>query len=206
MNSIDAVICTHGLWAHGSGMYLIKRHLEREYGMKGLVFNYPSVTKTLDENAGRLARFIEELKLAIPYEGDTVHFEVERLSIEPFDLEEHVPHDLVIDRLTHWFNPRREWIKKAILLDDVYVFNNPWSVQSMEKLTTYCAMIRLGLPIPRTWLIPPQPKWTASNGPSRPSGTPLSRLCSSVPAVPVATSRWFPKSTSSGEGSKPTTS
>jgi pimeloyl-ACP methyl ester carboxylesterase len=41
-------------------MYLIKRHLEREYGMKGLVFNYPSVTKTLDENAGRLARFIEE--------------------------------------------------------------------------------------------------------------------------------------------------
>jgi hypothetical protein len=26
----------------------------------------------------------------------------------------------------------------------------------MEKLTTYCAMIRLGLPIPRTWLIPPK--------------------------------------------------
>ena len=99
---------------------------------------------------------MRELRLAIPYEGDTVSFEVERLSIDPFDLEEHVPHDLVIDRLTHWFNPRREWIKKAILLDDVYVFNNPWSVQSMEKLTTYCAMIRLGLPIPRTWLIPPK--------------------------------------------------
>jgi pimeloyl-ACP methyl ester carboxylesterase len=41
-------------------MYLVKRHLEREYGMKAFVFNYPSVTKTLDENAGRLARFIEE--------------------------------------------------------------------------------------------------------------------------------------------------
>jgi hypothetical protein len=26
----------------------------------------------------------------------------------------------------------------------------------MEKLTTYCAMIRLGFPIPRTWLIPPK--------------------------------------------------
>jgi hypothetical protein len=99
---------------------------------------------------------MRELDLKIPYEGDTVRFEVERLSIEPFDLEEHVPHDLVIDRLTHWFNPRREWIKKAILLDDVYVFNNPWSVQSMEKLTTYCAMIRLGLPVPKTWLIPPK--------------------------------------------------
>jgi pimeloyl-ACP methyl ester carboxylesterase len=60
VNSIDTVICTHGLWAHGTGMYLIRRHLEREYGMKGFTFNYPSVTKTLDENAGRLARFIEE--------------------------------------------------------------------------------------------------------------------------------------------------
>ena len=104
---------------------------------------------------------MRQLDLAIPYDGETVRFEVERLSIEPFDLEEHVPHDVVIDRLTHWYNPRREWIKKAILLDDVYVFNNPWSVQSMEKLTTYCAMIRLGLPIPKTWLIPPKEyeKW-----------------------------------------------
>ena len=99
---------------------------------------------------------MRKLDLRIPWQGDTVCFDVERLSIEPFDLEEHVPHHLVIDRLTHWFNPRREWIKKAILLDDVYVFNNPWSVQSMEKLTTYCAMIRLGLPIPKTWLIPPK--------------------------------------------------
>ena len=60
VNAIDTVVCTHGLWSHGTGMYLIKRHLEREYGMKALIFNYPSVTKTLDENAGRLARFIEE--------------------------------------------------------------------------------------------------------------------------------------------------
>jgi pimeloyl-ACP methyl ester carboxylesterase len=41
-------------------MYLVKRHLEREYGMTAFVFNYPSVTRGLDENAGRLARFIEE--------------------------------------------------------------------------------------------------------------------------------------------------
>jgi len=99
---------------------------------------------------------MRQLDLSIPMDGDSLRFEVERLSIEPFDLEEHVPHDVVIDRVTHWFNPRREWIKKAILLDDVYVFNNPWSVQSMEKLTSYCAMIRLGIPIPKTWLIPPK--------------------------------------------------
>lgn len=60
VNSIDTVICTHGLWARGAGMYLVKRHLEREYRMTAYVFNYPSVTGTLDENAGRLARFIEE--------------------------------------------------------------------------------------------------------------------------------------------------
>ena len=41
-------------------------------------------------------------------------------------------------------------------MDGLYVFNNPWSVQSMEKHTTYCAMMHLGMPIPETWLIPPK--------------------------------------------------
>jgi hypothetical protein len=99
---------------------------------------------------------LNRLALQIPYKGDTVGIEVERMTIEPFDLEEHTPYDVVIDRLTHWYYVRREWIKKAVLLDDVYVFNNPWSVQSMEKLTSYAAMIRLGFPIPKTWLLPPK--------------------------------------------------
>ena len=87
---------------------------------------------------------------------ETVRFEVERVTIEPFDLRQPVGYDVVIDRLTHWHANTREWIKKAILLDDMYVFNNPWSVQSMEKQTTYCAMIRLGLPVPETWMVPPK--------------------------------------------------
>jgi hypothetical protein len=41
-------------------------------------------------------------------------------------------------------------------MDGLYVLNNPWSVQSMEKHTTYAAMMHLGLPIPETWLIPPK--------------------------------------------------
>ena len=41
-------------------------------------------------------------------------------------------------------------------MDDLYVLNNPWSVQSMEKHTSYCAMMRLGMPIPETWMIPPK--------------------------------------------------
>ncbi len=85
---------------------------------------------------------------------ETIRFDVDRVTIEPFDLRKPVDYDVVIDRLTHWYANTREWIKKSILLDDLYVFNNPWSVQSMEKQTTYCAMMRLGLPIPDTWMIP----------------------------------------------------
>ena len=77
-------------------------------------------------------------------------------SIEPFDLRQPCKYDVVIDRLTHWYHTSREWIKKAILMDGLYVFNNPWAVQSMEKHTTYCAMMRLGMPIPETWMVPPK--------------------------------------------------
>lgn len=98
---------------------------------------------------------LKTMDLAIPWKGDTVRFDVERMTIDPFDVREPRRYDLVIDRLTHWYHTRREWIKKAVIMDDVYVFNNPWAVQSMEKLTTYAGMIRLGFPIPETWLVPP---------------------------------------------------
>ena len=99
---------------------------------------------------------LQELDLAIPDGNDTLTFEVERVQIEPFDLMQGCKYDVVIDRLTHWYHTSREWIKKAITMNDLYVFNNPWSLQSMEKHTTYCAMMRLGLPVPDTWMIPPK--------------------------------------------------
>lgn len=99
---------------------------------------------------------LERLDLSIPWEGDTVEFDVERMTIDPFDVRQPTKYHVVVDRLTHWYHTRREWIKKAVVLDDVYVFNNPWSVQSMEKLTTYAGMIRLGFPVPETWLVPPR--------------------------------------------------
>jgi hypothetical protein len=58
--------------------------------------------------------------------------------------------------LTHWYHTSREWVKKAVLMNGLYVLNNPWTIQSMEKHTTYVAMMRLGLPIPKTWLVPPK--------------------------------------------------
>lgn len=99
---------------------------------------------------------LRRLDLALPVNGDLLRFACERVTIEPFKLSQPVKYDVVIDRLTHWMHTSREWIKKAVLLDDLYVYNNPWSLQAMEKQTTYCAMMRLGMPIPETWLIPPK--------------------------------------------------
>jgi hypothetical protein len=99
---------------------------------------------------------LKRLDLAVPVGGDVVRFEVERVTIEPFDLRQPCRYDLVIDRLTHWYHTSREWIKKAVVMDGLYVFNNPWAVQAMEKHTSYCAMMRLGLPIPETTMLPPK--------------------------------------------------
>jgi len=101
-------------------------------------------------------QILGRLALAIPQGADTLAFEASRVTIEPFDLRQSVRYDLVIDRLTHWYHTSREWIKKAIVLNDTYVFNNPWSLQANEKHTTYCAMMRLGLAVPETWMLPPK--------------------------------------------------
>ncbi|GAB4141097.1 MAG: hypothetical protein Fur0037_07820 [Planctomycetota bacterium] len=96
------------------------------------------------------------LDLSIESEQGRVRFAVERIPIEPLGLRDRVEHAVVIDRLTHWYPPRREWIKKAVLMDGVYVYNNPWTVQAFEKHSTYCAMMALGMPIPDTVLVPPK--------------------------------------------------
>jgi len=99
---------------------------------------------------------LKRADLAIDWQGDKVHVEVDRVTIEPFDLRQPCEYDVVVDRLTHWYHTSREWIKKSVLMDDLYVFNNPWSLQSMEKHTAYCAMMRLGLDVPDTVMVPPQ--------------------------------------------------
>jgi hypothetical protein len=97
-----------------------------------------------------------ELRLQIPHQRELVEIACDRVTVEPFDLRQPCRYDVVIDRLTHWFHTSREWIKKAILLDGLYVLNNPWAVQSMEKQTSYCALMALGFPVPETWMVPPR--------------------------------------------------
>jgi hypothetical protein len=86
--------------------------------------------------------------------GTEHHYDVERMTIEPFDLRSKPRHDLVIDRLAYWYYHPREWLKKVALMDGVYLLNSPFTFQAMEKHAAYCAMLRLGLKIPDTVLVP----------------------------------------------------
>ena len=86
--------------------------------------------------------------------GRVHEVEAERLTIEPFELTDPVRPGLVIDRLAYWYYHPREWLKKAALMDGTYLLNSPFTFQSMEKHSAYCAMLRLGLKIPRTVLVP----------------------------------------------------
>jgi hypothetical protein len=81
-------------------------------------------------------------------------FDTERITIEPFSLRDRPRYDLVIDRLAYWYYHPREWLKKVALMDGVYLLNSPFTFQSMEKHAAYCAMIRLGLKVPETVLVP----------------------------------------------------
>jgi hypothetical protein len=97
-------------------------------------------------------RFTSTLK----YRGQLHKINIERIRIHPFHLNASTTYNLVIDRLAYWHYNPREWLKKAALLNGTYLLNNPFTFQSMEKHSAYCAMIRLGLNIPDTWLIPPK--------------------------------------------------
>ena len=39
-------------------------------------------------------------------------------------------------------------------MDDVYLLNSPFTFQSMEKHSAYCALMRLGMHVPDTVLVP----------------------------------------------------
>ncbi len=58
----------HGLWMHAVAMHLLGRRLERMHGFHAIGFSYPSVRRTLDENADALHVACERIP------GSTLHF------------------------------------------------------------------------------------------------------------------------------------
>ncbi|MDT7570465.1 MAG: hypothetical protein QOE05_639, partial [Actinomycetota bacterium] len=109
---------------------------------------------TEEDWPGAFEQLVRRLDPALDVDGTTHRYDVERITIEPFDLRQPSRYDLVVDRLAYWYYVPREWLKKVALMDDVYLLNNPFTFQSMEKHAAYCAMIRLGLKVPETWLVP----------------------------------------------------
>jgi hypothetical protein len=109
---------------------------------------------TEEDWSGAFETLMARLTPSIAHGGERHEFATERITIEPFDLRARPRYGLVIDRLAHWYYVPREWIKKVALMDGVYLLNNPFTFQAMEKHSAYCAMIRLGLKVPDTWLVP----------------------------------------------------
>jgi hypothetical protein len=91
---------------------------------------------------------------AVRWRSETHELETERILHEPFDLRYKPRYQLIIDRLAWWYDVPREWLKKLALMDEVYLLNNPFTFQAMEKHSAYCALMRLGIKVPETWLIP----------------------------------------------------
>ena len=103
---------------------------------------------TEEDWSGAFEALMGRVAPVIEHGGERHDFALERVTIEPFDLRAKPRHSLVIDRLAHWYYVPREWIKKVALMDGVYLLNNPFTFQAMEKHAAYCAMMRLGLKVP----------------------------------------------------------
>ncbi len=109
---------------------------------------------TEDDWPTAFEQYLGWLAPRIQLDGETHEVATERVTIEPFDLRQPVRHALVVDRLAYWYYHPREWLKKVSLMDDVYLLNNPFTFQAMEKHSAYCAMMRMGLKVPETWMVP----------------------------------------------------
>jgi hypothetical protein len=99
---------------------------------------------------------VERLGAVTDASGHRHRIATERVTIEPFDLRDRPRYELIIDRLAYWYYHPREWLKKVALMNDVYLLNSPFTFQAMEKHAAYCAMMRLGLKVPQTVLVPPK--------------------------------------------------
>jgi pimeloyl-ACP methyl ester carboxylesterase len=62
------VIYVHGLWMNGADGLVLRRRIERDFGMKTHSFHYRSVSGSMSDIAGRLAEFARRLP------GERVHF------------------------------------------------------------------------------------------------------------------------------------
>jgi hypothetical protein len=109
---------------------------------------------TEDDWPTAFEQYLRRLAPTIDHGGQIHQFATERVTIEPFSLQQPARHAFVIDRLAYWYHHPREWLKKVALMDEAYLPNNPFTFQSMEKHAAFCAAMRMGFKVPATWLLP----------------------------------------------------
>jgi hypothetical protein len=109
---------------------------------------------TEDDWPSAFEQYLARLGPRIRHGGEVHELATERVTIEPFSLRQAARHALVIDRLAYWYFHPREWLKKVALMNGVYLLNNPFTFESMQKHSSYCCAIRLGFDVPETWLLP----------------------------------------------------
>jgi pimeloyl-ACP methyl ester carboxylesterase len=63
-----AAVFVHGLFLNGAEFTLLRRRLERDFGIPGHRFSYPTVHGTVDGAVQRLRRFVEKI------DADQIHF------------------------------------------------------------------------------------------------------------------------------------
>jgi hypothetical protein len=109
---------------------------------------------TEDDWPTAFEQYLGRLAGRIRHDGQVHEIATERMTIEPFSLRQPARQELIVDRLSYWYFHPREWLKKVALLDRVYLLNSPFTFESMQKHSSYCAAIRLGFDVPETWLLP----------------------------------------------------
>lgn len=67
MQNIQSIVLIHGVWVSGWAMSRLAKKL-RAYGYRTYIFSYPSVKKSMVENAEALAKFVDAI------DAETLHF------------------------------------------------------------------------------------------------------------------------------------
>ena len=64
----SAAVFVHGLWLNGAEFTLLRRRLDRDHGIVGHRFSYPTVRGSMEQALQQLARFVERI------DADRIHF------------------------------------------------------------------------------------------------------------------------------------
>ncbi|MFP4497000.1 MAG: RimK family alpha-L-glutamate ligase, partial [Vulcanimicrobiota bacterium] len=96
-----------------------------------------------------------------PFPGDLIKrineknidgIQAEMCQVEDVSIDDKIPYDVVVDRISHAIPFYKEYCKQA-MLNGTYVINNPFRFFS-DKFFGYSVAKQMGIPVPRTVALP----------------------------------------------------